>query len=741
VKLKLILSLILVLAVFLACYGDEIYLSVWPPHPGNIIHITVRSQLPFNFDQEKAFGSKRNIALAQYTPLYRYVPDGVESMKKRMQDLIQKVSTLMTHERKDGGEFEKYLRKEFGVQVGVGEVTRLLQYPNLKNLLEAVMSIEESILQSKIVEDPKPLKGKKTVEVLFQKQLVGPLAYAAAEVLTLGGARDILQQKLNQIFWQVDRSVLDPVVQIAVATVTPNLKYDEAENNRRIDEIIRKYPSNAVPYKAGEVLVPFRRVLSEEDVLLLTAHLEVAKKAMFGTAPWVLFVIFFILAAYDLLVTKVHQPWQRNKTPRLLHLSVLIIAVVLLKLVLLFTSSPIYALPIAFIPFLMILLYPERVGVTLSTLLAVLLVSLFTGRTFQILLFFGFGAVAAILATPVIKKRSQIVLPSLIVGCTNAVAAFFVVLDGNTIAGFLGEINTSGVHVIGETIDMDVFRQMGWAFAGGLVSGPIALLLLPLLERMWNTASTFELFKYADLDRPMMKDLLSKTPGTYQHTMSAAQLAQVASEAIGADTLLVRIGAYYHDIGKTDDPKHYVENQFGGPNPHDALPPEKSVRIITGHVKNGLRLGREEGLPEVILDFIQQHHGTQLLEYFYDKARRSNENGKVPEQDFRYWGPKPQRAETAILMIADAVEAASRSLQEPNRENIEAMVRQIIQTRVADGQFEECDLSTRDIARIRETLVESLTASFHTRVEYPWQKDAEGRKGEELASIPLDNLK
>jgi hypothetical protein len=141
------------------------------------------------------------------------------------------------------------------------------------------------------------------------------------------------------------------------------------------------------------------------------------------------------------------------------------------------------------------------------------------------------------------------------------------------------------------------------------------------------------------------------------------------------------------------------------------------------------------------LDFIQQHHGTQLLEYFYDKARRSNESGKVPEQDFRYSGPKPQRVETAILMITDAVEAASRSLQEPNRENIEAMVRQIIQTRVADGQFEECDLSTRDIARIRGSLVESLTASFHTRVEYPWQKDEEGRKGEQPASIPLENSK
>jgi hypothetical protein len=722
---KLFLSLILVVVVFFTCYGDEIYLSLWPPRPGKLIHITARSQRPFNFDQEKAFGSKRNVAIAQYTPLYRYVPDGAESMKKRMQDLTQKVSALLPYERKDGGEFEKYLRKELGIQIGVEEATKLLQYSNLRNLLEAVMAIEESILQSRIVEDPRPLRGKKTVEVLFQKQPVGPLAYPAAEVLTLDGAKDTLQKKINQVFWQVDRSILDPVVQIALATVTPNLKYDEAENNRRIDEIIRRYPSRTVLYKAGEVLVPFRKVLSEEDVLLLTAHLEADKIVMFGTAPWVLFIIVFLLGAYNLLMTKALQPWHRKKTPCLLHLSVLIIAVLLLKLFLLFTSFPIYALPVAFVPLLLILLYPEKVTVTLSTILGVLLVSLFTGRTFQILFFFGFGAVAAILATPLIKKRSHILLPSLIVGCTNAVGAVFALLDGNTIAGSLGEINTSGVDVIAEIVDMNLFRQMGWAFAGGFVSGPIALLLLPVLERMWNTASTFELFKYTDLDRPIMKDLLAKAPGTYQHTMTAAQLAQVASEAIEADTLLVRIGAYYHDIGKTVDPRHFVENQFGNPNPHEALSPEKSARIITSHIENGLRLGKEAGLPEAILDFITQHHGTQLLEYFYDRALRSSENGQVPEQDFRYSGPKPQRVETAILMITDAVEAASRSLREPTREKIEAMVRQIIQTRIADGQFEECELSTRDIARIRETLIDSLTASFHTRVQYPWQKDAE----------------
>jgi hypothetical protein len=406
----------------------------------------------------------------------------------------------------------------------------------------------------------------------------------------------------------------------------------------------------------------------------------------------------------------------------------------MLKLFLLFTSFPIVALPAALIPFLLILLYPEKVAVTLTTILSVVLITFFTGRTFQSVLFFGFGAIATILATPAIKKRSHVLLPSLIVGCTNAVAALLALLDGNTVAASGGEVNAAGMRLVSDLVDMGSIRQMGWAFAGGFVSGPLALVLLPFLEWMWNTASTFKLFKYADLDRPLMKELLTKAPGTYQHTMTAAHFAQVAGEAIGANTLLVRVGAYYHDIGKTIEPRHFVENQFGGLNPHDYLSPEESTGIIIDHVENGLKLGKEAGLPQAILDFIPQHHGTQLLEYFCDKARKSSEDGRVEERGFRYSGPKPQKAETAILMITDAVEAASRTLHEPTREKIGAMVRQIIQTRIAEGQFDECSLSTKDIARIRETLIDSLAASFHTRLEYPWQK-----AGEQVASEQSSN--
>jgi putative nucleotidyltransferase with HDIG domain len=264
--------------------------------------------------------------------------------------------------------------------------------------------------------------------------------------------------------------------------------------------------------------------------------------------------------------------------------------------------------------------------------------------------------------------------------------------------------------------------DIAWAAIGGLVAGPFAFLLLPLLEISWDTASTFRLNRYMDLNRLMMRELLSKAQGTYQHCMAVAYLAQSVGEAIGADTQLLRIGAYYHDIGKMMNPKFFIENQFKSDNPHDGLEPLESARIIIKHVRHGMRIGQESGLPKVVVDLIVQHHGTQLMEYFYNIAAKSYPQSTMQEKDFRYPGPRPQSVEAAILMIADAVEVASRSIADPTRKKFKKMVRLILVKRLVDGQFSECDLTSRNLSKIVKTLVDALEASFHTRLPYPSQE-------------------
>ena len=210
--------------------------------------------------------------------------------------------------------------------------------------------------------------------------------------------------------------------------------------------------------------------------------------------------------------------------------------------------------------------------------------------------------------------------------------------------------------------------------------------------------------------------------------MTVAYLAQVVGEAIGANSLLLRIGAYYHDIGKTQNPKNFIENQFNTPNPHDLLDPWESTELIINHVKNGMKIAIAAGLPRAVVDLILQHHGTQRIEYFFSLAAKDQPKETLEEADFRYPGPKPQSAEAAILMIVDSVEAASRTMQDPSRFKLEKMVQMIVAKRITDAQFSQCDLTTREIAKIVRALVDALEVSFHARIRYPWQEKVTAQK-------------
>ena len=308
------------------------------------------------------------------------------------------------------------------------------------------------------------------------------------------------------------------------------------------------------------------------------------------------------------------------------------------------------------------------------------------------------------------------------VGFINAISIIVFSMDWQAISSHLVSPQTITIEKLVPIVDAALTSDIVWAVMGGLAAGPLALLLLPLLELGWDTASTFKLNRYMDLNRPLMKELLSKAPGTYQHCMAVAYLAQSVGEAIGADTRLLRIGAYYHDVGKMVNPNFFIENQFKGENPHDVLEPRESSKIILNHVRRGMKIGLEEGLPKVVVDLILQHHGSQLMEYFYNTAAKLYPNSTIREADFRYPGPKPQSVEAALLMVCDAVEAASRSLLDPSRKEFRKMVRLILVKRIVDDQLSECDLSSRDLSKIVNALVDALEASFHSRIQYPWQE-------------------
>lgn len=286
---------------------------------------------------------------------------------------------------------------------------------------------------------------------------------------------------------------------------------------------------------------------------------------------------------------------------------------------------------------------------------------------------------------------------------------------------------TIGAMLLMETAysKREIVFSSGYAVSGGVLTAVLVIGLLPFFELAFGILSPLKLVELSNPNHPLLRKLLTETPGTYHHSIMVGNLSEAAAESIGANGLLCRVGSYYHDIGKTKRPIYFIENQGGMENPHDRIDPYLSKSIIVAHARDGVEMLKEYKLPKAIQDIAEQHHGTTLLQFFYHKAiKQAEEEGRkvekpVVEQDFRYPGPKASSKEAAIVGIADCVEAAVRSLRNPTMEQINMMVRKIIKARLDDGQFNECDLTLKELDQIAKTLNETLLGIFHSRIEYP----------------------
>jgi putative nucleotidyltransferase with HDIG domain len=260
--------------------------------------------------------------------------------------------------------------------------------------------------------------------------------------------------------------------------------------------------------------------------------------------------------------------------------------------------------------------------------------------------------------------------------------------------------------------------------AWGLVAATLYTFLalgaaVPLLEKVTGISTDQTLLELSDLNAPLLRELSRKAPGTYAHSISGANLAEAACLSVGANALLARAGVYYHDVGKMENPQFFVENQPKGRNPHDRLPPARSAAIIRDHVRDGLRIAAEHRLPPFIHDCIREHHGTSVISYFLDKARSESPDADIDSGDFAYPGPKPQTRETAIVMLADGIESATRVLQDPTPERIRATIDAIVQARIDEGQLDQCPLTLRDLERTKDSFARILIGMYHRRIEYP----------------------
>lgn len=348
----------------------------------------------------------------------------------------------------------------------------------------------------------------------------------------------------------------------------------------------------------------------------------------------------------------------------------------------------------------------------MATAVLALLGGAMAGYSYEFALATLFAGVLAVFSVRDVRNRGQIVVSAGLV-----LAAYTVIVGAFAMLRFDGW----------ERFQTDMWLVM--------INAGLLLFAYPLqwvVERTFNITTDLTLLELSDTNRPLLRKLSMRAPGSFHHSLQVANLAEAAADAIGANGLLVRVGALYHDIGKMLKPEYFIENQRLGENPHDNLSPHMSALILASHVKDGLELGRQAGLPQAVTKFIPMHHGTALMEYFYRRAleQETADSSPVSEAEFRYPGPIPDSKETGILMLADSVEAACRSLEKPTPRKLETLVDSIFQTRIEDGQLDHCPLTFADLEMIKNTFVNMLSSMHHIRVKYPGQED--DSSGEEV---------
>jgi putative nucleotidyltransferase with HDIG domain len=499
---------------------------------------------------------------------------------------------------------------------------------------------------------------------------------------------------------QTERARDEAVHRLPAAKSEDPVEREEAR--RAVPPVVEKYPLGMLLVPRGQPITDRQFAILEEEHRAYVRSLTPRDHAHRGVALFLVMGLLTILVSHYVAQ---FQPTLARSFPKIS--AVCLLVVITLALGLLFSRPPWCAvlIPLTVTVMVLTLAYNPQFALLMAFTLALAMTVSLEADLNQLLVQMG-GMATAVLLLRSVRTRTRLVK----VGAGAGLAYL-----GMTVAtGLLSQQTWSFIlH--------DAGRNFVWAAtAGFLLSGS-----LPLVERCFGIVTEVSLLELADGSHPLLQELIRRAPGTYTHSMTVATLAEAAAEAIAANPLLTRVGSYFHDIGKMLKPHYFIENQ-AGENRHDSLEPALSTLIIIGHVKDGLALAEQYNLPRPVADFIRQHHGTTLVEYFYHEALRMQEASQQGtnelESSFRYPGPKPQNREIAIVMLADAAESSSRALVDPTPASLAKLVHDLMMKRLLDRQFEESGMTLTELHRIEESLCKSLIALYHARIKYPEPK-------------------
>jgi len=710
---QLILALLLavLLAVIIVPKGGltpDYYL------PGDIAGRDIKAPADLNILDEVLSEKKRVEAERSILPLYDYDPSSGRAFIGGLETLLK---TPLVQVAEEGAETQPTAEQLLQIEVDDDEVKlldRLAQHP------EAVSKVAEALrslltlrilgnleLYQKDLEKGVVLRNLESSEELEIHELSGAIGVDQITPLLL--------QKLteNRVTKGGDLKLL---AKLLTRGVRPNLTFNQNETETR-KKLARE---SAAPVffqvKKGEMIVREGERVSEDQILKLHEMRNLGSQGNTLRTAFALALIAILLFwsahLFGLRNIRKYRPDNRD----FLFICTTFVGQIVLTKLAIFISNALegafpyidsttyhYIIPFAVGAMLVRIVLNSEVALIFSIISAMLVGVLF-GNSLMVAFFALVGSLVGAHHVKHCKQRTVLYKAALYVGLVNMSLVL-------------------GLHLMSSLpFDLQLLYKLLFAMFGGLLAAVIVTGTIPLVEVFFKYTTDIKLLELANMNAPVLRELMIQAPGTYHHSIIVGNLVESAAEAINANPLLSRVAAYYHDIGKIRKPLYFIENNRGeGRNRHDKLAPSMSALILMAHVKDGIELGREHKLGQELLDIIRQHHGTTLIKFFYDKAKNSAdpEMQQVDERDYRYPGPKPQTREAALIMLADAVEAASRTLTDPTSARIQGMVQKIIGNIFIDGQLDECELTLKDLHQIAKSFNRVLAGIFHQRVDYP----------------------
>lgn len=758
-KIHLIIGWIIIAAMAIALFPDKnIALQSDHPRLGQLSTRTIIS--PINFDIPKSaqeIEAERARAAEKVSAIFEFNADETNRISEDLKQYLSKLEQYgrlqyqitAAYEEEDEDEMDSSVQRKVQQASRLYEVLKQrLSITAIKPLSQnskardSVMSAFNNML-SKGISNTFVAKTETEIQLFSNThniQNVKSLVYNKPTVSLIKNSEEItletseiqpLQRRIEEAFsslqsaFPTEQGLQSAFYEVLYVFSLPNVFYLEKETDARKQEARNKVTliKGMVP-RGMEIVTQGAPVTKDilEKIEALQQAQQKEENARTLTAPYGQALIFFIIISVFFLFCLISPATKMFKSPRQLWSLVILVALQLLAFwgfhyfanTLIRVEGTLipegvdimWLYPFALSPVIATVLYDHRLGIAFSSFSAVIF-GILNGYDLAVMV----CAFAVMLITiyPLVRIRYR------------------VQFVWSILAGVLGlAIAISVMFLLRNRMELEPFYLT--LFAGSInvvtCTAIASVLFIHLIERIFGITTVLTLMEMSDFNRPALKRISELAPGTFHHSIQVSNLAEKVADSIGANSLLVRVMALYHDIGKTMRPEFFTENQKQGVNPHNNLEPEQSVKIIVGHVEQGAVLAKDYKLPMLVAAAIREHHGTTLIQYFYAKAREAAEiNGTtINEEDFRYRGPKPQSKETAILMLADIIEATSRSMADQTPEALATMIHKTIQGRFNEGQFSECDLSIRELFKLEKAFLHSLDGTYHTRVKYPGQK-------------------